>query len=202
MMTFVQQMTRMATDALLTREPGAPAVINFDEPMRRHITEVYRQAVEEAAAQGIEVDVAWHALAFWTEEGKERIGYFSRALTCVESGRDRHLQPRTAASEWTDVHMRADCLFEIGRVHTPTGRQTVAHEFLLRALPLAQEAERLSGPAGITSEDRLEGRIAELLVQLPADGDESVNRGIISTFDFPVSRFPSALPRSDFRVAG
>lgn len=48
----------------------------------------------------------------------------------------------------------------------------MAREFLLRALPLAQEAERLRGPAGITSEDGLEGRIAELLVQLPDDENE------------------------------
>jgi hypothetical protein len=69
--------------------------------------------------------------------------------------------------------MRADCLFEIGRVHAYEGHPAVAREFLLRALPLAQEAERLRAPAEITSDDRLEGRIAELLVQLPDDGEES-----------------------------
>ncbi|MEA2922832.1 MAG: hypothetical protein QOF07_2802, partial [Bradyrhizobium sp.] len=121
MMGFVAQITKMATDDLETREPGAPRVINFDEPMRRHITEIYRQAVEEAAAQGIESAICWHTLAVWTEEGKERIGYFSRALECVESGRDDHLRPRNANRKWNDVHMRAECLFEIGRVHAHEG---------------------------------------------------------------------------------
>jgi hypothetical protein len=174
MMTFVGQVTEMATDDILTREPGAPPVINFDEPMLRHNTEIYRQAVEEAAAQGIESALPWHTLAMWTEEGKERIGYFSRALECIESGREDHLIPQTAASEWTDVHLRADCLFEIGRVHAHEGEPAVAREFLLRALPLAQKAERLANAAGIKCEDRLEGRIAELLVQLPDERDESV----------------------------
>jgi hypothetical protein len=172
LMTFVGQMTKMATDDVASREPHAPPV-NFDEAMRRHITEIYRQAVEEAAAEGIQVDVAWHTLAFWTEEGKERIGYFSRALECVESGRNRHLQPRTVTTEWTDVHMRADCLFEIGRVHAHEGDPAIAREFLLRALPLAQEAERMAVTADIECEDPLEGRIAELLVQLPDEADEA-----------------------------
>jgi hypothetical protein len=183
MMKFVEQITKIATDDVLTRESGADRVINFDEPMRRHITEIYRQAVEEAAAQGIESALTWHTLAVWTDEGKERIGYFSRALECIESGRDDHLRRRNAHRTWNDVHMRADCLFEIGRVHAHEGHPTVARDFLLRALPLAQEAERLRAPAGITSDpptdgfavanDRLEGRIAELLVQLPDEGEES-----------------------------
>lgn len=173
MMTFVEQITKMAIDDVATREPGAPPLINFDEPMLRHITEVYRQAVEEAAAQGIESALPWHTLAMWTEEGKERIGYFARALECVESGWDNHLMPRNANREWTDTHMRADCLFEIGRVHAQEGEPTVAREFLLRALPLAQEAELMAIAARISCEDRLEGRIAELLVQLPDDGEKS-----------------------------
>jgi hypothetical protein len=171
-MTFVEQITKMATDDLLTREPGAPPVINYDEPMRLHITEVYRQAVEEAAAQGIESALPWHTLAVWSDEGKERIGYFSRALDCIESGREDHLLPHTASRAWTDAHMYAECLFEIGRVHAHEGEPAVSREFLLRALPRAQEAERMAVVAGITSDDRLEGRIAELLVQLPDDGDE------------------------------
>lgn len=170
---FVVQIMKLAADDMETHEPDADRVVEFDEPKRRHVTEIYRQAVEEAAAQGIETALAWQTLAVWTDEGKQRIGYFSRALECVESGRDNHLMPRNAATEWTDTLMRADCLFEIGQVHAHEGDPAVAREFLLRALPLAQEAERLRGPAGITSEDGLEGRIAELLVQLPDDGDET-----------------------------
>jgi len=48
----------------------------LDEPIRRHVTEIYRQAAEEAAGQGIESALSWHTLAIWTDEGKERIGYF------------------------------------------------------------------------------------------------------------------------------
>jgi len=40
------------------------------------VTEIYRQAAEEAAGQGIESALSWHTLAIWTDEGKERIGYF------------------------------------------------------------------------------------------------------------------------------
>jgi hypothetical protein len=69
--------------------------------------------------------------------------------------------------QWNDVHMRADCLYEIGRVHAWEGAPEVARDFLMRALPLAREAEGMREAAGITHEDRLEGRIAELLVQLP-----------------------------------
>ena len=69
------------------------------------------------------------------------------------------------------IYMRADCLYEIGRVHAHEGDPAVARDFLLRALPLAKEAERRRAPAKITFDDRLEGRIAELLVQLPDDGD-------------------------------
>jgi hypothetical protein len=172
MMTFVEQIMTIAVDEEV-HEPGALPRTRYDEPMRLHITEVYRQAVEEAASQGIESALTWHTLAVWTNEGRERIGYFSRALECEESGRDDHLRPRNANRTWNDVHMRADCLFEIGRVHAYEGEPAVAREFLLRALPLAQEAERLRAPAGITSDDRLEGRIAELLVQLPDDVDDS-----------------------------
>ena len=170
---FVVQIMQMAAADMETREPDPDRVIEFDEPKRRQVTEIYRQAVEEAAAQGIETALAWQTLAVWTDDGRQRIGYFARALDCVESGRDNQFMPRTAATEWTDTLMRADCLFEIGQVHAHDGDPSVAREFLLRALSLAQEAERLRLPAGITSEDGLEGRIAELLLQLPADEDES-----------------------------
>ncbi len=138
-----------------------------DASLRRHHQEMFRQAVEKAAAAGIEVALAWHSLGVWTEDGRERIGYFSRALDCVESGRDNHFRTGGPRDEWSDVHMRADCLFEIGRIHFHEGDASVAQEFLLRALPLAQEAEILRGPAKVEHDDRLEGRIAELLVQLP-----------------------------------
>jgi len=177
MLEFVVQIMKMASDDMETREPDPDHVIEFDEPKRRHITEIYRQAIEEAAAHGIETALAWQTLAVWTDEGKERIGYFARALECVESGRDHQLMPRNARAEWTDTLMRADCLFEIGQVHAHEGDPAVAREFLLRALPLAQEAERLRDPAGITSEDPLEGRIAELLLQLPGDENESSESG-------------------------
>ena len=138
-----------------------------DDVLRRHLTENFRLEVERAAKKGIEVPLAWHSLGTWTEDGRERIGYFSRALECIESGREAHLEPRTPLTEWSRVHSRADCLYEIGRVHAHEGDAAVARDFLMRALPLAQEAERLREPAGVATEDLLEGKIAELLVQLP-----------------------------------
>jgi hypothetical protein len=151
-----------------TLEPGErDPRVDFDHALRRHQTEKYRLEVEKAAAQGVENILCWHTLATWTEDGKERIGYFARIVELVESGHDAHLQVPGPHKEWTDTHMRADCLYEIGRVHAHEGDPAVARGFLERALPLAQEAERLRAPAGITHDDRLEGKIAELLVQLP-----------------------------------
>ena len=88
-------------------------------------------------------------------------------LDCIESGRDRELEEPGPLMDWSKVQTQADCLYEIGRVHAHKGEPAVARSFLLRALPLAQEAERLRGPAGVAHEDHLEGRIEELLVQLP-----------------------------------
>jgi hypothetical protein len=148
-----------------------------DDPMLAHITEIYRQAVEEAAAQGVEEAFCWHTLAVWTKEGKERIGYFSRALDCIESrcrDDDRWVEADVReVREFNDVYLPGECLFGIGRVHALEGDPSVAREFLLRALPFAQEAERLAIAAGATLEDRLEGQIAELLVQLPDERDDS-----------------------------
>ena len=63
-------------------------------------------------------------------------------------------------------------MFKIGRVHFHEGDPKVAEDFLLRALELAKEVDRVRGPAEITNDDRLEGRIAELLLQLPGDEGE------------------------------
>jgi hypothetical protein len=140
-----------------------------DSVMRQVATEEFRQAVEEAARQNIEVALPWHTLAIWTEVGKERIGYFSRALGCHEA-ESKARPPKTAKQRWCDVHMRAECLFEIGRVHFHEGAPDAARRFLTEALPLAQQAADLQAEAG-TVDDRLEGRIAELLLKLP-DEDE------------------------------
>ena len=166
MTEFVQQIA-----ALTLAEPDGAEESVANRAMRLSLTETYREAVEEAAAQGVEVALAWHTLGTWNENGRERIGYFARALDCVESRRDAHLRPPGPEEDWSSVHMRAECLFELGRVHANEGDAEVARGFLLRALPLAQEAERLRAAAAITHEDRLEGRIAELLVQLP-DADD------------------------------
>ncbi|MEA2922833.1 MAG: hypothetical protein QOF07_2803 [Bradyrhizobium sp.] len=143
-----------------------------DEAMLAHITEIYRQAVEEAAAQGVEIAGSWHTLATWTKEGKERIGYFSRALECIESRRDELPDDHIEIREFHYPYLRAECLLELGRDHAHEGDPSVAREFLLRALPHAKEVERLAVAAGVTGYGRLEGRIAELLVQLPDDGDK------------------------------
>src|SRR5260221_11031185 len=90
MMDFVLKILELAV--IGPRMAGEePRKLEFDVPVRQHITENYRLAVEKAAAQGIEVALCWHSLGVWTEEGKERIGYFSRALACMEAKRDSHL---------------------------------------------------------------------------------------------------------------
>lgn len=137
-----------------------------DSVMRQVATEEYRQAVEKAASQGAGTAFCWHTLGVWTEEGKERIGCFSRALDCLKAERAAS-PPMNPREQWADVHTEADCLFEIGRVHFHEGPPQTARQFLSQALPLAQRADALRADAGIDHDDNLEGRIAELLLQLP-----------------------------------
>ena len=141
-----------------------------DTVMRQVATEEYRQAVEKAARLDIEVSLAWHTLAVWTEEGKERIGYFARALDCCRA-EARTDEPQTASQRWVEAHTQADCLFEIGRVHFHQGAPEAARRFLVEALPLARQADKLRHAANAT-DDRLEGRIAEMLVRLPEETPE------------------------------
>jgi len=157
MATFVQKLfaTRLGND-------------EEDSGMRRVATEEYRQAVEKAARQNMEMSLAWHTLAVWTEEGKERIGYFANALECLRTEEDAS-PPETARTRWSVVHLRADCRFEIGRVHFHEGAPAAAQQFLAEALPPAQQADALRAEAGIEHDDRLEGKIAELLLQLPEE---------------------------------
>jgi hypothetical protein len=136
-----------------------------DSVMRQVATEEYRQAVLKAASQNIESSLTWHTLAVWAEEGKERIGYFSRAMECCHA-EAKAKKPETFPEKWVFVHMEADCLFEIGRVHFYEDAPAAAQEFLTKALVLAKEADALREKAGMT-DDLLEGRIGELLVQLP-----------------------------------
>jgi hypothetical protein len=154
MITFVQKViaTRLGND-------------EEDSVMRQVATEEYRQAVLEAARQNIELSLAWHALAVWTEEGKERIGYFARAIECCHA-EAKAKKPETPQEKWAFVHTQADSLFEIGRVHFYEDAPAAAQEFLTKALLLAKEADALREKAGMT-DDLLEGRIGELLVQLP-----------------------------------
>jgi tetratricopeptide (TPR) repeat protein len=154
MMTFVQKTMRFifAND-------------EEDTVMRQVATEEYRQAVFKAASQKVEVSLAWHTLAVWTEEGKERIDYFAQALECCRA-EAKAMRPKTPKEVWSFIHTQADCLFEIGRVHFHEGAPEAARKFLTEALPLAREADALQAKAG-ASDDQLEGRIAELLLQLP-----------------------------------
>ena len=177
LMRFMKKITEMTMDGLTEKWEEALAegkkpdrVSRMDETMRRHVTENFRIEVERVARKGVECSLVWHTLGTWTEEGKERVGYFARALECIDEGRD-NLPGGTPRPSWNDVHMRGDCLYEIGRVHAYEGDAAVARDFLLRALPLAQQAEHLQREAKVEHVDNLEGRIAELLVQLP-DGPE------------------------------
>ncbi len=136
-----------------------------DSVMRQVATEEYRQAVLKAARQNIEVSLCWHTLAVWTEEGKERIGCFSRALDCCRAEAQAK-RPETFKEIWSWTHTQADCLFEIGRVHFHEGVPEAARTFLNEALVWARKADALQAKAGV-EDDRLEGRIGELLLQLP-----------------------------------
>lgn len=154
MMTFIQKtMSYMMP-------PG-----EGDEVMRQVATEAYRQAVLKAASQNIEVSLCWHTLAVWTEEGKERIGYFARALDCCRA-EAKAKKPESARESWAWLHTQADCLFEIGRVHFHEGATEAARTFLNEALTWARQADALQAQADV-QDDRLEGRIGELLLQLP-----------------------------------
>ena len=151
LMEFIQFFT--------TQMPG-----DMDDVMRQVATEKFRQAVMHAAEQGIEVSLPWHTLGVWTEDGKERIGAFSRALACVR--REKTLPPPHGIHDpWTIAHTEAECLYEIGRVHFHEESPDAAREFLQQALPLAQQAETLRTP-GKQIEDGLEGKIAALLMQV------------------------------------
>jgi hypothetical protein len=144
-----------------------------DTVMRQVATEEFRQAVEKAARQKIEVSLAWHTLAVWTEEGKERIGYFARALECRRA-ENKSFPPQTAKERWSAIHTEASCLYEIGRVHFHEGSPEAARRFLTEALPLARQADALQAEAGAT-DDLLEGSIAELLLQLPEEDGGTAN---------------------------
>ena len=137
--------------------------------MRQVATEEYRQAVLKAARQNVEISLTWHTLAVWTEEGKERIGYFARALECCRAETSAE-PPNSPKAEWAALHTQAECLFEIGRVHFHEGAPEAARQFLIEALELAQQVDARQAPAGV-ADDRLEGRIAELLLQLPEENE-------------------------------
>jgi len=140
-----------------------------DSVMRQVATEEYRQAVLKAARQNVEISLTWHTLAVWTEEGKDRIGYFARALECCRA--ETAAEPPTSPkAEWAALHTQADCLFEIGRVHFHEGAPEAARQFLTEALALAKQVDARQAPAGVT-DDQLEGRIAELLLQLPEESE-------------------------------
>ncbi len=126
-----------------------------DAVMRQVATEEYRQAVNKAARRNIEVALCWHTLAVWTEDSKERIGYFARALGCCRAESLAH-PPTTALETWCKVRMEADCLFQIGRVHFHEGAPEAARRFRSEALPLAQQAHALQTAARV-KDDRLEG---------------------------------------------
>lgn len=95
---------------------GEKYIVGGDDVMRQVATEKYRQAVFRAAEQGIEVSLAWHTLGTWLEEGKDRIGAFSRAIACLHAEVASPL-PGQKDDPWVITHTEAECLYEIGRVH-------------------------------------------------------------------------------------
>ena len=144
-----------------------------DHAMRQVHTEHYGHEVQRAYDAGFECSLSWHTLATWTEEGKERIGYFANTLRCLDAEKEE--LAKTVRGLWTNAHMRAECLFEIGRVYAAEGDPNVARDFLEQArtfLPIIDILREGCAKEGIQcAEDRLEGRIAEVLLQLP-DSEE------------------------------
>ena len=140
-----------------------------DHAMRQVHTETYRREVHRAYAAGFECSLSWHTLAAWTEEGKERIGYFANTLRCLEA--EKAELSTSVRGLWTNAHTRADCLFEIGRIHAAEGDAEVARDFLEQAralMPIIDIIREACIEEGFTPcEDLLEGRIAEILLQLP-----------------------------------
>ena len=142
-----------------------------DEQSRRAATQRYRSVVHSIAARGVEVALSWHVLAVWTEIGKERIGYFARALECRRA--EALDNPPTKPLEiWSDLNMQGECLFEIGRVHAHEGAPEAARRFFEEALPLARRADEMQEEAGVRA-NSLEGRILSLLLQLPDEATEN-----------------------------
>lgn len=135
-----------------------------DDVLRQVATDKYRRVVMSAAARGVEMGVTWNLLATWTEESKERIGNFSRALACLRAESVSPL-PGQIQDPWCNAYFEALCLYEIGRIHAHESSTEAARRFLEEALPLAQQAEALRDPAK-RIDPGLEGKIAALLVQL------------------------------------
>ena len=142
-----------------------------DDVMRRVHTENFRIAVDRAAAQGVEASFAWTTLGAWMEEGKERIGCFSRALEVMK----KEPKPQTAHALWSRAHMLVECHYEIGRVHAHEGDPEVAREFLEKArsfiFAMVMSREEANKEGANIADDHIEGKIAALLLQLP-DKDE------------------------------
>ena len=139
-----------------------------DDVMRQVATEKFRQEVERAARAGSENSLAWHTLGVWTEDGKGRIGCFSRALAVMANEPMFH-PPQSLKDQWVHEHSQADCLYEIGRVHAAEGSREVAQDFLVRALQHARLAENVREKAaspGETLDAQLEGKIAAALMML------------------------------------
>ena len=140
---FVETEVQGSPNVVVVAE-AAPLWFNVANPayeedavMRQVCTEEYRQAVLKAARHNVEISLAWHTLATWTEDGKERIGHFARALECSRA-ESLAFPPKTAKERYAFLHTEADCLYEIGRVHFHEDSPDAARRFLTEALPLAQ----------------------------------------------------------------
>jgi hypothetical protein len=149
------------------RKRGGPEETRRVWAKSRVLVAEFRVEVDRALKCGIETPLAWHILGMGSEGSKERLRYFARELECWDFGRGSKFVQPGPRKVWAETHGRADCLYGIGRAHAVEGDLSLARDFLMRALRLAQQAEEMRDAAEITNEDGLEGRIAVLLVQLP-----------------------------------
>jgi len=142
-----------------------------DGPAKAEAVAYFRSEVEFAARHGIEDVFSWLLLGKQTEDRQDRLRIFSRIIELLDefAARGPFEDPYDV---WANDAHRADCQYEIARVHAAEGKQREARCFLEQALVNARSATDHAGqgPAQFQDEDeQLEGRIAASLLLIDAE---------------------------------
>ena len=131
----------------------------------------FRREVEFAARHGIEDIFSWLLLGKQTEDSRDRLRIFSRIIELLDefAARGPFEDPYDV---WANDAHRADCQYEIARIHAAEGKHCEARCFLEQALVNARSATDRAGwsSADFQEEDeQLEGRIAATLLLIDAE---------------------------------